>query len=273
MSLSQSVRHFMDGPAMGSLNHLISSSGNKLAYQHVNGLSPGLIFLPGFRSVMDGVKANALYAYCTKTGRQYTRFDYSGMGRSEGDFDICNLSVWLQDVLSVLDTVTTGKQLLVGSSMGGHLMVLATLARRDRVHGLLGVASAVDFLPRIFRKISAAERNQLETTGTMFRPTPYSDEPFSFTRQLFDDSLKEKNRVMLIDSLPIRCPVRLIHGKKDIDIPWRWSDELAAKLNQSSDVKVQYIEDGDHRLMRDEDLAVIVANVEELLHRGIVGYL
>ena len=268
--VGQTVRHLMEGP---SIRHLISSSGNKLACQHLDGISPGLVFLPGFRSVMDGVKGNALYAYCSKIGRQYTRFDYSGTGQSEGEFDKCNLSVWLKDALSVLDTVTTGKQLLVGSSMGGHLMLLVTLARQDRIHGLLGVATAVDFLPRIYHKISAAERDQLKTTGTMYRPTQYDDEPFPFSQQLFDDSLKEANRIMLVDSLPVRCPVRLIHGKKDEDIPWLWSDQLATKLNQNPDVKVQYIDDGDHRLKRDEDLKVIISSIEELLGSGKVGYL
>jgi pimeloyl-ACP methyl ester carboxylesterase len=222
---------------------------------------------------MNGIKGNAIYAYCSKTGRQYTRFDYSGTGQSEGEFNKCNLSVWLQDALSVLDTVTTGKQLLVGSSMGGHLMLLVTLARQDRIHGLLGVASAIDFLPRIYKKISPAERDQLNVTGIMYRPTKYDDEPFPFSQQLFDDSLKKENRIMLEDSLPIRCPVRLIHGKKDEDIPWLWSNQLATKLDQSPDVKVQYIDDGDHRLKRHEDLKVIISNIEELLGSENIGYL
>ncbi|XP_062520873.1 palmitoyl-protein thioesterase ABHD10, mitochondrial-like [Corticium candelabrum] len=273
VSLYHTVRYFSDIPAMSHIKHLVSTSGNRLAYQHLRGLNPGLIFLPGYCSVMDGIKGNALYEYSFRTGRQYTRFDYSSMGQSEGDFNKCNLTIWLQDFLTILDLVTDGKQLLVGSSMGGHLMLLATQARKDRIHGLLGLATAVDFLPRIFNRISSTERNQLESQGVMYRDTPYSDDPMPFTQLLFDDSMKGRNRVMLTDSLPIHCPVRLIHGKKDNDIPWRWTDQLATKLTQSVDVKVCYIEDGEHVLSRDDDLRVMFANIEELLRIGKVGYM
>jgi pimeloyl-ACP methyl ester carboxylesterase len=210
---------------------------------------------------MTGGKALALEAHCRSVGRAFLRFDYTGHGRSEGRFEEGTVSAWRADALAVLDTLTAGPQVLVGSSMGGWLMLLAALARPERVAGLVGIAAAADFASRLlWARLDAATKAALERDGIVYVPSAYSPEPTPVTKGLVDDARRFE---LLQARIPIHCPVRLIHGTADPDVPWQLSLEIAEKL-ASDDVEILLVRGGDHRLSHERDLARLCRVVEEL---------
>ncbi len=226
---------------------------------------PGIVFLPGFMSDMTGLKALHLEALALRHGLPCLRFDYSGHGRSEGRFEDGTIGGWLDDVLDCLDRLTEGPQILVGSSMGGWLALLATLARPERVAGMIGLAAAPDFTEELIHsELDAAQRAALDRDGFVTKPTPYGDRPLIFTRRLIEEG---RDHLLLGQPIPITCPVHLIHGYDDPDVPWEMALMILRRL-QGEHVATTYIKDGDHRLSRPGDLAIIGDAVLRLAGSG-----
>ena len=238
-----------------------------LAYRRAAGAGPGVVFLGGFMSDMTGEKARALDAFCRGRGRAFLRFDYRGHGASGGRFEEAVLSDWLADTLAALDRLTDGPQVLVGSSMGGWLALLAALARPERVRALIGIAPAPDFVRRMEDSLTAAQRRALDEEGFFLRPSDYGDGPYTITRALIEDG---KRHCLLDRPIPIKAPVRLLHGMRDDAVPWRDSLTLAERL-ESGDVRTVFVKDGDHRLSRPADLALLETVLEGLLRAGKDG--
>ncbi len=244
---------------------LLRPDGECLAYHQTPGRSPGVVFLGGLRSDMGGIKATRLDAWCRARGQAFLRFDPYGHGRSSGDFARGTVSRWAADALAVLDTLTEGPQLLVGSSMGGWLALLAARARADRVAGLLGIAAAPDFTEDlIWAGLSEAERVRLLAAGRIERPSDYGDGPYPITRALVEDGRRHLLLRQGGEPLRLDCPVRLLAGMRDADVPWQTSLRLSEAL-VGADVRLTLIKDGDHRLSRETDLALLEATLAELL--------
>jgi pimeloyl-ACP methyl ester carboxylesterase len=189
------------------------------------------------------------------------RFDYFAHGESSGDFVDGTISRWRDDAISVIDSLTEGPLILVGSSMGGWIMVLAALARPARVAALVGIAAALDFTTDLLpHRLSEAQRRTLHDQGRVILPSSYDSAGYLYTRALVEDG--DRNLVLRAD-IPLTCPVRLLHGMADESVPWRQSLKLAEKL-QSTDVALTLIKDGDHRLSRDADLALLARELDAL---------
>jgi pimeloyl-ACP methyl ester carboxylesterase len=211
---------------------------------------------------MAGTKATFLDDFCAARGLGYVRFDYAGHGASSGRFEDGTIGAWVEDVIAIIDHVADGPLVLVGSSMGGWIMLLAALARPARVAGLVGLAPAPDFTEAlIWNRLPHAERDQLLRAGRLEMPSVYSDEPTILTRALIEEG---RRHLLLSAPIGIRCPVRLLHGMADPDVPHQLSLDLAERL-VSNDVRVTLIKDGDHRLSRADDLALLGATIDELL--------
>ena len=196
------------------------SDGETVAYEHVPGSEPGIMFLSGFNSNMQGDKALFLDAWCRERNRQYTRLDYQGHGQSSGAFEEGTIGRWIEDALAVLDEVTTGPQLLVGSSMGGWVMLQMALARPERVIGLVGIAPAPDFTRALADGgLSPEQMLQLELGGFCDIENCYDDgEPYRISRELLEEG--DRHCLLEADSIAIKLPVRLLHGQCDEDVPW-----------------------------------------------------
>lgn len=229
-----------------------------LAYHQTEGRGPTILFLPGYASDMSGSKALALETWARATGRAFIRFDYGGCGQSEGAFKDQTLAGWRDDVLAMIDLVDTEPVVLVGSSMGGWLMLLAALARPDRIVALVGIAAAPDFTDWGF---SVDEKLALLSNGRLERPSPYAPTPTIYTRGFWSSG--EANRIMH-GVIAIDVPVRLLHGMRDTDVPVMRSVRLA-ELIRSADVQLVIVKDGDHRLSRDSDIALLIRTVEEVI--------
>ena len=237
--------------------------GQSLAYVHHAGRVPGIQFFSGFNSTMEGDKALALEHWCLQQGRQFTRFDYFGHGQSSGDFSEGRVGRWRDDALAIFDQVTQGPQLLVGSSMGGWIMLLLALARPERVIGLVGLAAAPDFTQRLRDSgLGPEDRKQLESSGYCQIPCDYDDgEPYVISAGLLDEG---EQHLLLNSSIAIACPVRLIQGQRDTDVPWQTALQLAECI-RSDDVEVILVKNGDHRLSGPEDISRLEQTVAKLL--------
>jgi pimeloyl-ACP methyl ester carboxylesterase len=234
--------------------------GRTLAYRHRKGRGPTLVFLPGYLSDMEGGKASALDAWAAAQNRAMLRFDYAGCGISHGRFAHQGLADWRDDALAMIDRVAEGPVVLVGSSMGGWLMLLAAMARADRVKGLVGIAAAPDFTDWGF---TDAQKAEFREKGRVEEYSPYSETPVVTTRRFWESG---ETLRLLGGEVPIDCPVRLLHGTEDADVPWRLSLELMDKL-RSADVQTILVKGGDHRLSRPEDIDLLIATVDGLLER------
>ena len=236
---------------------LARGDGLKLAYRKQEGRGPTIIFLPGYKSDMLGGKAEALSLWATQEGRALLRLDYSGCGESQGAFADGTLELWRDDALYLINELTRGPVLLVGSSMGGWLALLLALALKNRVIGLVGIAAAPDFTDWGF---DAAEKAELKAQGQLLRPSDYGD-PMLTTLAFWQSG----ERCRLLDApLPLDCPVRLIQGQRDDAVPWETALRLSDQLC-SGDVQVTLIKDGDHRLSRDADIALLIATIARLV--------
>ena len=234
-----------------------------LAYRHVLGREPTVVFLTGFRSDMNGAKAVHLEQHCVKGGRAFLRFDYRGHGVSGGRFEEACVGDWRADVIDMLDRIVQGPAVLVGSSLGGWLMLLAALARPERVRGLVGIAAAPDFThDLIMPNLTAEDRAVLERDGVLLVPSAYG-EPLPITRRLLEDG---EAHLLLDRPIDLACPVHLLHGQRDPDVPWQTALRLAAAITGGG-VTVELIKDGDHRLSREEDLRRIAAAVDRVLEQ------
>jgi pimeloyl-ACP methyl ester carboxylesterase len=208
-------------------------------------------------SDMQGGKAQALAAWASANGRAMLRLDYSGCGESEGAFVDGTLDIWRDDVLHVMRHANIGPCILVGSSMGGWLMLIVAAALGEQVRGLVGIAAAPDFTDW---DVSDADRGALAAHGRIERPSDYGYDPMIITRGFWQSG---QDNLHLTDTVSLDCPVRLMHGQNDPDVPWDISLRLAANL-RSSDVQTILIKDGDHRLSRDQDLALLIEIVAKL---------
>jgi len=241
---------------------LTLEDGRRLAYHRLPGKSPGIVFLGGFASDMTGTKAIAIETLCRQTGQAFWRFDYSGHGASSGSFTDGTISSWTSDALSVIDDLTDGPLVLVGSSMGGWIMLNAALARPERVSGLIGLASAPDFTEElIHRELDAEALAGLEKNGQATLPSDYG-EPYIITKALIEDG---RDNLLLGGAIPITCPVRLLHGMLDTEVPPGTSLKLAACL-ETPDVTVAFIKHADHRLSDLASLSRIFLTIAEMLN-------
>ncbi|WP_294265245.1 alpha/beta hydrolase [uncultured Sphingomonas sp.] len=229
----------------------------RIAFRVTDGEGPTIVFLAGYASDMSGTKALALEAWAKANGRAFVRFDYRGCGESEGAFEDYTLADWRDDALLVVDQVAKGPVVLVGSSMGGWIALLVAKARPDRVAALVGIAPAPDFTDWGF---SQADKMTLLTDGRLEKPSPYSDQPTVTTRAFW--TAGEANRLMH-GTIPLRVPVRIVQGMRDPDVPWERAARLA-QLIEGDDVQCWLVKDGDHRLSREQDVAMIVRAVEEV---------
>ncbi len=243
---------------------LTCAGGATIAYRRRAGSEPGLLFLGGFRSDMTGTKAQALDAEGARTGRAVTRFDYRGHGASSGHFEDFVLGDWIEDALGVLDRATEGQQLLIGSSMGAWIALRVALARPDRVAGLLAIAAAPDFTEDlIWARLDEAQRRKLREQSRLERPSAYASGPDVVTLRLIEEA---RRHLILRGPIPLTCPVRLLHGTADADVPWHCSLRLLERL-QCKDARLTLIKDGDHRLCEPAQIAAVLAAVAELSGR------
>lgn len=241
------------------------ADGVKLAYHHRKGASdkPTIIFLPGYMSDMQGSKAIAIDGWAAEHGVGCLRLDYGGCGASEGDFAAQTLIDWRDDVLLLMDMLVDGPVILVGSSMGGWLMLLTALSRPSRVSAMLGIAAAPDFTMWGF---SQEDKLTILRDGKLVEATEYGPEPYVTTKAFWQSG--EANR-LLEKPIEIACPARFIHGQSDPDVPWQYSLETA-KLLRSVDVQTVFVKDGDHRLSRLQDIALILIMLGQLINRPAV---
>lgn len=227
---------------------------------------PGIVWLGGFKSDMTGTKAVALETYAAGAGRAYLRFDYSGHGESGGAFEDGTISRWLEESLAVFRAQTSGPQILVGSSMGGWIALLVARAlaeagEQGRIAGMVLIAPAVDFTQALmWPSLSDEARREIETTGRWLRPSEYSPEPYPITRALIEDGGRH-----LLFGTAIRAygPVHVLQGMLDPDVPWRHALALVEHLVDDPAI-LTFVNDGDHRLSREPDIARLVAAVEEI---------
>ncbi len=235
--------------------------GIELAWSKLEGHSPTIVFLPGFNSDMEGVKATSLRDACARQGRAMLRLDYSGHGRSGGAFTDGTIGRWLADALFLIDRLTDGPLLLVGSSMGGWISLHIALLRPDRVMAIVGIAAAPDFTETLmWDAMSPAEQTAFMAAGRKEIASDYGD-PYIITRALIEDGRTQR---LLGGPIAIACPVRLLQGQRDDDVPWETAVTLA-RLLASEDVEVTLIKDGDHRLSRDSDIRLLCRTVTALL--------
>ncbi len=234
---------------MDNISYLQLKNG-RIAYSKTEGAGPGIIFLGGFRSDMTGVKAVALEAFCKERGLAFVRFDYRGHGKSSGNFEDCTIGTWKEDALAALNKLTHGPQILVGSSMGGWLSLLLAREKPRRVAGFIGIAAAPDFTENlIWDRLEPKQQREINDKGWIMVPSDMG-EPYPITRDLIEDGRKH---LLLGAEIPVYCPVRLLHGTRDSDVPWEVSLSINEKI-ASQDVKTILIEDGDHRLSTPKDI-------------------
>jgi pimeloyl-ACP methyl ester carboxylesterase len=244
-------------------------SSRKIAYLRrlakAEGASlPGIVWLGGLKSDMRGTKASYLDRRAAAAGRSLLRFDYSGHGQSEGSFEAATVGIWLEDSLAAIRGLTSGPQILAGSSMGGWLALLIAKAfcesgDVERLKGLVLIAPAVDFTEAmIWEKISAEARKELEKNGVWLRASAYSDTPYPITKRLIEEG---RTHLLLGGVIRTHCPVHILQGMQDEDVPWRRATILVEHL-AGDPVTLTLVKDGNHRLSREEDLARLWAAIE-----------
>jgi pimeloyl-ACP methyl ester carboxylesterase len=237
--------------------------GGELAYARLPGAGPAVMFLTGFRSDMEGSKALALRDFCAARGQEFLRFDYSGHGASDGLFEEGCIGDWAEDAVLALDQLTRAKEVvLVGSSMGGWIALLLALRRPERVRALIGIAPAPDFTDTLMweEDFTDEQRATLMREGVLHLPSQYGD-PTPITRRLIEEG---RNHLLLGAPIGLRIPVRILQGMEDPDVPWQHALRLTEAL-ASADVQLCLIKDGDHRLSRPADLALLDRTLQALL--------
>jgi pimeloyl-ACP methyl ester carboxylesterase len=234
---------------------------DRLAWARLPGKGPGVVFLPGFRSDMQGSKAIFLRDHCAARGQAFLRLDYSGHGESDGRFEDGTIGQWAADALALFDALTEGPQILVGSSMGGWIALLIARQRAARLAGLVGIAPAPDFTEALLWPALPPEARQaLIRDGIIHLPSEYG-EPTPITRALVEDGRRQS---VLSEPIDLPCPVRILQGMADPDVPWRHAIRILDTLAQG-DARVTLIKDGDHRLSRPEDLRLLAETLDSLL--------
>lgn len=224
---------------------LCKPDGATIACEYTPGRAPTVVFLGGYASDMTGTKAMHLEAVCRERGQAYLRFDYQGHGASSGAFTDGTIGTWADDALFAIEQLTGGPLVLVGSSLGGWIMVLVARRIPTRVQALVGIAAAPDFTEDlIWQGLTPEQRKTLETEGVLYQPSEYEEEPLPFTLRLIEEA---REHLVLTAPIDLDCAVRLIHGTEDHDVPWQTSQRLMSAL-RSRDVLLTLVKDGDHRL-------------------------
>ncbi|MEL6516545.1 MAG: alpha/beta hydrolase [Pseudomonadota bacterium] len=246
-------------------NHLDTSQGRRIAYHQTPGAAPGVVFLGGFHSDMEGTKALHLEAWAKAEGRAFLRFDYSGHGQSSGDFLDGAIGDWAEDAMAAIGHLTQSPQILVGSSMGGWIALLVARAMPDRVAGLVGIAAAPDFTEdSMWAGFTDAEKARLTEQGRVEQPSDYSDEPYIITRRLIEEG---RDQLVLRAPLPAPFPVRLLHGTADTDValsvPLRLIDHI-----DSPDARLTLVKDADHRFSDPDQLDLIADAIGQVTARA-----
>jgi len=222
--------------------------------------APGVVFLGGFASDMTGTKATFLAERCAKVGYRFLRFDYRGHGQSSGDFKEGTIGAWFEDTCVVFDQLTEGPQIIVGSSMGGWLGLMLAMKKPERVKALVGVAAAPDFTEDLmWLRLSPDQRAQMERNGFMVEEMAPPDEQAPITLRLIEEA---RQHLLLRAVIPVTCPVRLLQGLHDVDVPWQHTLRILENIAHD-DVRALFIKDGDHRLSRPPDLNALWRTVEE----------
>jgi len=241
-------------------------AARQIAVRRRDGSTPGLFWLGGFKSDMRGTKAEALDRWAQENGRAMTRFDYSGHGESGGNFTAGTIGRWFEEALAVFDGFCRGPHVVIGSSMGGWLalLMIRELACRTpadaRVTRLVLIAPAVDFTEELmWKRFPPEAKREIEETGGWARPSQYSDDPYLITRSLIEEGRKH---LLLDGMIETGCPVRILQGVQDPDVPWQHTIELTSRFARD-DVVLTLVKDGDHRLSRPEDIERLIAAVAE----------
>lgn len=221
------------------------------------------MFLGGFKSDMNGTKAIHLEQQCKKRGQEFIRFDYSGHGKSDGNFVNGTISSWKNDAMAILDNIIKTDVILVGSSMGGWISLLLLLERSDRIKGVIGIAAAPDFTKDIEKQLTYQQLEEMKATGQIEIPNDYSDEPYIFTRALIKDGEKQ---FLLGNSYNISTPITLIQGKLDSSVHWKTTIKIKECFNNEK-TEIIFINDGDHRLSRDQDLKILDEQIIDMSHK------
>jgi pimeloyl-ACP methyl ester carboxylesterase len=246
---------------MEQTGRLDRGDGVELAWAQLPGTDPTIVFLHGFASDMSGAKALAVRDFCAARGQAMLRLDCSGHGQSGGAFTSGTIGTWANDAAHVIAARTTGPLILVGSSMGGWIALLLALHLGDRVAALVGIAAAPDFTERLmWQSMAPAEQDQLMREGRLELPSDYGA-PLVITRALIEDGRKH---LLLEQQINFAGPVRLLQGQRDPDVPWETALALSSQL-ASDDVQTILIKDGDHRLSRPQDLALLTHTIESLI--------
>jgi len=236
---------------------VVNTSGRPIACQVRRGAAPTIVFFPGYASDMEGAKAVALDGLAAAQRRGMLRFDYSGTGSSEGQFEDGALNIWLDDALAAIDALTDGPLIFVGSSMGAWIALHAALRRQERVKGLVGIASAPDFTDWGF---NSEQKNVIKSKGRLEEANPSGPEPQIVTRTFFESG---QRMLLLGGEIELDCPVRLIHGERDAEVPLEVAFRLLRALH-SADVQLQVIKGGGHRLSEPQEIAMILRTVAAL---------
>jgi len=242
--------------------YIATSQADEIACLSRKGSSPGVIWLGGFKSTMDGNKARALDMWASRRGRAYLRFDYFGHGLSTGDFREGTITRWRDDALAVLDRLSEGSQVLVGSSMGAWIALLVASMRRERVAGLLFIAPAIDFTEiLIWDRLSLAARLQIHETGEWLRESIYDAVPYPITRSLIEDG--RKHLLLAGSRIAVEAPLRILQGMKDPDVPWQHAVRLLEAID--GDAELTLVSGGDHRLSTPGDLRLLERTLDALV--------
>ena len=235
--------------------------GRRLAYQKLEGTGIPIIFLAGHGSDMLGSKAEALFLDCQTKNRPFIRFDYSGHGQSEGAFLDGTISQWTEDATEIIETLTDGPVILVGSSLGGWVMLNLAKALSSKIAGLIGIAAAPDFTETlIWNDLDDAQRQKMQDEGQIALPNPYADEDVIYPYHLITDG---RNHLLLNDELAISCPIILHQGMEDHEVPWQTAIDIANAVT-SEDVTINLIKKAGHRFSSEDEIKAIVASVDRL---------
>ncbi len=257
----------MDDVKLLHLEVGLGAASRRIAVRRQQGKAPGFFWLGGLKSDMRGTKAEALASHAALSGRAFVRFDYSGHGESGGRFEEATISRWLEEALAVFEAHTRGPQIVVGSSMGGWIALLLARALASRpalganLAGLLLIAPAPDFTEELmWAEFSPAVQREIEEKGLWLRPSAYGEEPYPITRELILDG---RRHLLLERPIEVGCPVRILQGVEDPDVPWRHALKLVSCLARD-DVVMTLVKDGDHRLSRPEDIERMIRIIDEL---------
>ncbi|MFT3968258.1 MAG: alpha/beta hydrolase [Sphingobium sp.] len=238
-------------------DYFARADGLRLAYRYRGGAAPVIVFLPGYMSDMEGSKAVALDQWAAATGQAMLRLDYAGCGASEGAFTDGTLESWRDDARLLIDRFAPGKVILVGSSMGGWIALLLARDLGPRVRALVGIAAAPDFTEWGF---TDEQKDMIRREGRLVEPTPYGDEPYVTTRAFWESG---QANLLLDLPLDLQCPIRLLQGQRDPDVPWPTALAIADRAG-SGDIQTILVKDGDHRLSRAQDIDLLLATVAAL---------